>query len=189
MAEPYFIILMTLYAFAQIIYLCSFLVDLYLFTRPVNWVDTKESINLREGDFPFIILFYPVLKEPEGTMYTTMKSFEKLYYPKDRYRIIAIPNSNDFETIDKLRDLKKAFDFLEIMEIPPTDDPSWQIVWDNWNANEKAYWWHVGAHAKVTNLPLKRHASLFMLFITWPKSLKEKRIFSLIMLMQTRAYQ
>ncbi|MBN9228578.1 MULTISPECIES: glycosyltransferase family 2 protein [Legionella] len=164
MAEPYFIALTTLYAFVQIIYSLSFLVDLYLYSRPVNWVDTKETIDPREDEFPFIVLFYPVLKEPEGTMYTTMKSFEKLYYPKDRYRIIAIPNSNDFETIEKLRDLQKTFDFLEIMEVPPTDDPSWQIVWDNWSANEKAYWWHLGKHAGVTNLPPKKTRQLIYAF-------------------------
>ncbi|MGM9455142.1 glycosyltransferase family 2 protein [Legionella bozemanae] len=163
MAEPYFTVLITLYAFAQVIYSFSFLVDLYIYSRPVNWVDTKETIN-SESEFPFIVLFYPVLKEPEGTMYTTMKSFEKLYYPKDRYRIIAIPNANDFETIDKLRDLQKTFDFLEIMEIPPTDDPSWQIVWDNWSANEKAYWWHVGKHAGATNLPPKKTRQLIYAF-------------------------
>ena len=73
MAEPYFIALTTLYAFVQIIYSLSFLVDLYLYSRPVNWVDTKETIDPREDEFPFIVLFYPVLKEPEGTMYTTMK--------------------------------------------------------------------------------------------------------------------
>lgn len=164
MAEPYFIVLIILYAFGQFIYLFSFLVDLYLYSRPVNLVDTKETIDPSEDEFPFIVLFYPVLKEPEGTMYTTMKSFEKLYYPKDRYRIIAIPNSNDLETIDKLRALQKIFDFLEVMEIPPTDDPSWQIVWDNWSANEKAYWWHVGTHAGVTNLPPKKTRQLIYAF-------------------------
>lgn len=164
MNEPYFIILLILYTFGQMIYLFGFLVDLYLYSRPINWVDMDETSNLQDGDYPYIVLFYPVLQEPEGTMYTTFKSFEKLFYPKDRYRIIAIPNSNDQETIDSLWNLKKTFNFLEIMEIPPTTDPSWQIVWDNWNKNEKVYWWHQGVRAGDMNLPPKKTRQLIYAF-------------------------
>ncbi len=164
MDVSYPIVLIILYAIAQIIYSLTFLVDLYLYTRPINWVDMKEVANLREGDFPFIILLYPVLKEPIGTMCTTFESFAKLNYPKDRFRIISIPNTHDLETINSLKELQKTFPFVEIMEIPPTTDPSWQVVWDNWNSNEKAYWWHVGARAKETNLPPKKTRQLIYAF-------------------------
>ena len=104
---------------------------------PVDWVDMSEPIAEPERDWPYIVLFYPVLRELEATMRTTFVSLSKLDYPPDRCRVVAIPNSNDTETVASLRRLADEFAFLEILEIPPTSDPSWQIVWDSWDANEK----------------------------------------------------
>ena len=59
------IVLLSLYYFTQGLYSLSFLVDGYLFSRPVNMIDMGEKADLVEGskkDYPAIVLFYPVLK-------------------------------------------------------------------------------------------------------------------------------
>lgn len=161
------------YCLFQTLYLISFLTDIYLLTRPKDIVDMKEAALLGEDDYPFIILLYPVLKEPKKVMKTSFQAMTKLHYPKDRFRIISIPNLDDLETIQSLKELQKEFDFLEIMEIPPTTDPSWHVIWDNWDHNTKAYWWHTGKHAKNPNLPPKKTRQLIYAFYHLAKEIKE----------------
>ncbi|HLB52562.1 MAG TPA: glycosyltransferase family 2 protein [Chlamydiales bacterium] len=165
-------ILHVFYGFFQVVYLISFLTDLYILTRPKDIVDMKELVLLGEDDYPFIILLYPVLKEPKEVMKTSFRSMAKLNYPKNRFRIISIPNTDDLTTIQSLKELQKEFAFLEIMEIPPTTDPSWHVVWDNWDQNKKAYWWHVGKHAKNPNLPPKKTRQLIYAFYHLAKETK-----------------
>jgi cellulose synthase/poly-beta-1,6-N-acetylglucosamine synthase-like glycosyltransferase len=50
------------------------------------------------------------------------------------------------------------------MPIPSTDDPSWSVVWDAWEANEHAYWWHVGKRLKERALPPKKTRQLVYAF-------------------------
>src|SRR4051812_35529375 len=98
--------LLSLYCFTQALYSLSFVVDGYLFSRPVNMIDMAEKSGLVEGsqkDYPAIVLFYPVLEEQESVMRTTMIALDELEYPKDRYRVIAIPNSSDRVTVAALR--------------------------------------------------------------------------------------
>lgn len=167
------------YVLSQSIYFFAFAVDMYLLTRPRDIVDMKEVALLGKDDYIFIILLYPVLKEPKSTMRTSFQAMVKLDYPKNRFRVISIPNTNDLETIQSLKDLQKEFDFLEIMEIPPTTDPSWNIVWDNWDRNEKAYWWHLGEHAKNPNLPPKKTRQLTYAFYHIAKEMEGKEDFLL----------
>ena len=106
------IVLLSLYYFTQGFYSLSFLVDGYLFSRPVNMIDMDEKTDLVEGskkDYPAIVLFYPVLEEQELVMRTTMIALDELEYPKDRYRVIAIPNANDWATIGALRISRRSF--------------------------------------------------------------------------------
>ena len=164
------IVLVVLYFVTQALYSLSLLVDAYLFSRPVNMVDMGERFRLVPGskkDYPAITLFYPVLKEQESVMRTTMIAFNELEYPKDRYRVIAIPNSADRETVAALKNLQMEFPFLELLEVPPTDHPSWQPVWDAWDANPKAYWWHEGANAYNKDLPPKKTRQLIYAFYNW----------------------
>jgi cellulose synthase/poly-beta-1,6-N-acetylglucosamine synthase-like glycosyltransferase len=153
-----------LFVVTQVLYLLTFLLDFYLFSLPINWVDMDEPVTVPEGEYPYIVLFYPVLRELEETMRTTMVALGKMDYPRSRYSIIAIPNSNDQETIARLRRLQGEFPFLEVMEVPPTSDPSWQVVWDAWDANPKAYWWHSGRRAHVRDLPPKKTRQLIYAF-------------------------
>jgi cellulose synthase/poly-beta-1,6-N-acetylglucosamine synthase-like glycosyltransferase len=111
-----------------------------------------------------IVLFYPVLRELEETIRTTMGAISRLDYPRARFRIIAIPNWDDAVTIAALERLTQEFDFLEIFAVPPTSDPSWELVWDAWSANHKAYWWHEGARAGVRDLPPKKTRQLIYAF-------------------------
>lgn len=175
--SSYNVILQVLYVIAQIVYLTAILIDLYFYTRPIDLVDMREVDDLQNDDYPFILLIYPVLKEPESTMRTTFKTIEKLDYPKERFRLISIPNSNDFETIASLKRLQQEFAFLEIMEIPPTSDPSWQLIWDNWEKNTKVYWWHVGPQAKNKNLPPKKTRQLVYAFYHLAKEYENKEDF------------
>ena len=90
--------LVALYFLTQGLYSLSLLVDGYIFSRPVNRVDMSEQDRLVEGskkDYPEIVLFYPVLAEQELVMRTTMIALGEMEYPKDRYRVIAIPNASD----------------------------------------------------------------------------------------------
>jgi len=154
------------YTFIQVFYLLTFLVMLYFLTRSVNWVVTSKAKEVPEWEYPFIILFYPVLNEPLAAMETAMEGLAKIRYPKGRYRIIAIPNSNDSLTVGYLRELAQRFDFLDILEVPPTTDPSWDVVWSQWEANGKVYWWHQGAYARDTALPPKKTRQLIYAFYT-----------------------
>ena len=153
-----------LFIAVQILYLITFCIDLYFFLLPVNWVNMDEVKDLEEEDLPFIVLFYPVLNELEATMRTTFLSLAELSYPADRYRVVAIPNSNDFATVASLRWLQIEFPFVEIIEVPPTSDPSWQVVWDAWGRTRKAYWWHQGVRAHNKNLPPKKTRQLIYAF-------------------------
>jgi glycosyltransferase XagB len=158
--HAFIVLLVAVFVFTQVFYTLTFLVDAYFHSLPVDWVDMSEPITEPESEWPFIVLFYPVLRELESTMRTTFLSLTKLDYPRERYRLVAIPNSHDTETLASLSRLATEFDFLEILEIPPTSDPSWQIVWDSWDANPNAYWWHHGKRAGVKDLPPKKTRQL-----------------------------
>ena len=60
------------YLACQVMYLLSFLIMLYFFTRKVNWVDMRKLKNIPEDKYPNIVLLYPVLRESEETMRPTM---------------------------------------------------------------------------------------------------------------------
>ncbi|MEJ5976710.1 glycosyltransferase family 2 protein [Novosphingobium sp. PS1R-30] len=156
-------ILVVLFIASQVLYLCSFFVEGYFYTRPVNWVDEEEAIPPGET-LPYIVLLYPVLRELETTMRTTFKALAKLDYPADRFEIVAIPNHDDASTIDSLERLSEEFTFLKVMPIPPTSDPSWEVVWAQWESNPKAYWWHAGNRAKQRDLPAKKTRQMIYAF-------------------------
>lgn len=172
--EPIWVSLPILFILSQGLYTFAFLVDLYFERLPIDWVNPKERITDPEREWPYIVLFYPVLRELETTMRTTFLSLANLDYPADRCRVIAIPNSNDSETIASLRRLAAEFAFLEVLEIPPTSDPSWQIVWDSWDANPKAYWWHHGKRAHEKDLPPKKTRQLIYALYRTAEALKHE---------------
>lgn len=163
--------LIALFGLTQLAYFLTFVLDLYFFTRPVNRVDPRDAQRLAPKDLPYIVLFYPVLKELEATMRTTFMSLARLDYPMHRYRVVAIPNSNDTETIASLERLAADFAFLQILRVPPTSDPSWQVVWDAWDATEKAYWWHRGKRAYNRDLPPKKTRQLIYAFYSMAEHL------------------
>lgn len=150
----------------QILYALAFCIDIYLFRLPIDQVDMREEADLQPQDYPRITLFYPVLRELEETMRTTFISLRRLRYPKHLFRVVSIPNADDAETVASLRRLQREFDFLEVMEIPKTSDPSWSAVWDQWDANPKAYWWHDGPRARMKDLPPKKTRQLIYAFYT-----------------------
>ncbi|QFT78701.1 glycosyltransferase family 2 protein [Erythrobacter sp. THAF29] len=157
-------ILVTAFIAVQVLYLLCMLVEVYFYTRPINRVDVENAAPLTPDETPYIVLFYPVLRELEETMRTTFHSLSRMEYPRDRYSVIAIPNSNDYETVESLRRLQREFDFLSIIEVPPTTDPSWQPVWDGWESNPKAYWFHHGPRAGFRDLPPKKTRQLIYAF-------------------------
>lgn len=164
-----------LFILSQVLYALTFVVDAYFFSLPVDRVNMEEQIDEPESDWPYIVLFYPVLRELEATMRTTFLSLSRMEYPKTRYRVMAIPNSDDRETIASLNRLKADFPFLEVLEVPPTSDSSWQVVWDAWNANTKAYWWHYGDRAGVKELPPKKTRQLIYAFYRTALALGHER--------------
>ena len=148
----------------QLLYALAFLVDFYLVTRPVNWVDMRDAEGLPHDRLPNIVLLYPVLRELEATMRTTFHALARMDYPRDRFVVIAIPNANDDFTLASLHRLQNEFPFLQIMPVPATSDPSWQVVWDAWERNPKAYWWHQGRRAGEKALPPKKTRQLIYAF-------------------------
>lgn len=174
-AHPILVLLIALFLFSQFLYTLSFLVDAYFLSLPIDWVDTNEPIVEPESEWPYIVLFYPVLRELEATMRTTFLSLSKLDYPAERCRVVAIPNGDDTETIASLRRLAAEFAFLEILVVPPTSDPTWQIVWDAWDANPKAYWWHHGKRAGVKDLPPKKTRQLIYALYHAARALQHER--------------
>ncbi len=170
-------LLISLFVLSQVLYLLGTLVDVYFFSLPVNRVDIAEAATLGPRDFPYIVLFYPVLRELEETMRTTLSSLAALDYPRDRYRIVAIPNADDLETIAGLQRLQLEFPFLQLAPVPPTSDPSWQVVWNSWNRTDKAYWWHEGPRAWNRNLPPKKTRQLIHAFYNTAAELMPKEDF------------
>jgi cellulose synthase/poly-beta-1,6-N-acetylglucosamine synthase-like glycosyltransferase len=158
-------VLVTLFIVTQSFYLASFLVEIYFFSLPVNWVRADKD-DRGPLDYPFIVLLYPVLHELESTMRTTFGALARLDYPRDRFEVVAVPNSDDAVTIASLRRMQADFPFLQILETPSTIDPSWRSVWDRWAENGKAYWWHEGSRAGRRDLPPKKTRQLIYAFYT-----------------------
>jgi len=154
------------YAIAQLLYFATFVVVGYFLTRTVNLVDENKPFEDDEQKLPFMVLAYPVLREDFATMHTTLVALSRTDYPRSRYRVIAIPNGDDIWNILDLRRLQKEFSFLEIMEAPPTSDPRWDIVWQAWAVNPKAYWFHQGSRCGSRDLPPKKTRQLIYLFYT-----------------------
>jgi glycosyltransferase XagB len=162
LVEPAWGILLALFVATQCAYLGCILVMGYFYTRPVDLVDPGH-LDMDAPTVP-VILLYPVLRELESTMQTTFEALDNLDYPRDRYRIVAIPNDNDGETIASLERLQAEFDWLEVLRVPPTSDPRWGVVWSCWERNQKAYWWHTGKRAGVDELPAKKTRQLIYAF-------------------------
>jgi hypothetical protein len=55
-------ILLVLFIILQLAYGCTFLIEGYFYTRPVNWVHLDTPSETAQTQYPFIVLFYPVLK-------------------------------------------------------------------------------------------------------------------------------
>lgn len=157
-------VLVVLFAISQILYALAFVNDFYLFSLPVNRVQISDARDTPEHDYPDIVMFYPVLNELESTMRTTLIALDRVLYPAGKKRVIAIPNWDDARTLASLKRLQFEFPFLELLEVPATSDPSWARVWKAWDANEKAYWWHVGRRAGDRNLPPKKTRQLIYAF-------------------------
>ena len=158
--------LLTLFAITQVLYSIALGVDLFFSTRRVNWVDRRDIAAYHPARYPLVVLLYPVLRELEATMCTTFLGLAKLEYPRERFRIVAIPNWDDAETIASLRRLQEEFPFLELLVVPPTSDASWDPVWRSWDNTEKAYWWHNGRTAQNPWLPPKKTRQLIYALYT-----------------------
>ena len=167
-------VLVIAFIVGQILYSLTFLVDIYFFSLPVNRVDLGRPSGVPVQQYPFVVLFYPVLRELQATMRTTFISLARLDYPADRFKVVAIPNSSDVETIASLRQLQAEFPFIDLLAVPPTSDPSWDVVWNAWDANPKAYWWHRGERAGVRDLPPKKTRQLIYAFYTMAEQLKHE---------------
>jgi glycosyltransferase XagB len=153
------VVLTATFVVTQALYLITLVHDLYMLARKVDWVQLDEEAVLA-GPVPKIVLLYPVLREPQETMRTTFVGLDELSYPRDRYRIIAVPNHDDHVTIAALEQLQDEFPWLEMLVVPATSDPSWEVVWESWDRTEKAYWWHTGATAGNPDLPPKKTRQL-----------------------------
>jgi cellulose synthase/poly-beta-1,6-N-acetylglucosamine synthase-like glycosyltransferase len=158
------LVLIVLYAVVQTGYLGSELLDLFFLTRPTNWVDPTAADSIADDELPRVVLVYPVLDEAEETMRTTFFGLQNLDYPTDRYRVVAVVNGYDSATVLRLDRLRHEYPWLELMVVPPTNDPSWEVVWEAWEREPNAYWWHAGEHAGVKDLPPKKTRQLIYAF-------------------------
>ena len=157
------LILLGFFVVLQALYLASMLVTAYFYSLPVNLV-RPEDLPADRATYPPVLLFYPVLRELEETMRTTFCAIDNIDYPRDRYRVVAIPNHDDHDTIAALERLQATFSWLEILVVPPTSDASWDVVWQQWESNAKVYRWHTGKRAGVRDLPPKKTRQLVYAF-------------------------
>ena len=155
--------LLGLFITTQFLYLASILLIALFYSWPVDLVKPGH-LSPDSSSYPPVLLFYPVLRELEETMRTTFHALDKMEYPRDRYRIVAIPNHDDHTTIAALRRLQESFPWLEILAVPPTSHSSWNTVWEQWDKNPKVYWWHKGKRAGVRDLPPKKTRQLVYAF-------------------------
>ncbi len=166
--------IVALCAAVQFAYLAALLVTFWLYSQPVDLLRRRNSGGVDMGidadPRPEMIVLYPVLRELEATMRTSMLGFERAGYAGGRRRVIAIPNADDAETLASLERLSLEYDFLEIMAVPPCEDPSWSVVWRAWDSNQKAYWWHQGRRAHERALPAKKTRQLVYAFYTLAES-------------------
>jgi cellulose synthase/poly-beta-1,6-N-acetylglucosamine synthase-like glycosyltransferase len=144
----------------QVMYLGALLTTIWLRLLPVDRVSRDPADYPADADLPRIVMFYPVLRELEETMRTTLIGMARAHYPEPLLRVICIPNWDDNATIEAAQRLATQFPFLEIMPIPPTTDRSWNAVWTAWENNPKAYWWHDGRRAGDMDLPAKKTRQL-----------------------------
>ncbi|AKU18552.1 glycosyltransferase family 2 protein [Luteipulveratus mongoliensis] len=144
----------------QVLYLFTTSVALWFYSRPVDVIDEPSLDPADHPDAPPIVMLYPVLHELEETMRTTFIAMERAPYPDHLLRVVAIPNHDDPESIASLRKLQGEFPWLELMIVPSTADASWDTVWQAWDENPHAYWWHQGRRAKVRELPPKKTRQL-----------------------------
>ncbi|MEP9400095.1 glycosyltransferase family 2 protein [Mesorhizobium sp. KR2-14] len=158
------VLLLTLFFAVQILYSLSITAHVWFRTMPRNMVEQADIDAINRNSLPFVVLFYPVLREQESTMRTTFRTIANIDYPSNRFQVVAVPNADDRETIASLQKLQEEFRFLEILQVPATTDPSWQVVWDAWDANPKAYWWHQGPRARNRRLPPKKTRQLIYAF-------------------------
>jgi len=163
--------LICVFVIAQLLYTLTFLIELYFLTLPRRVVDMDEPITEPEASYPYIVLFYPVLRELETTMETTFHALGRLQYPAGRFEVVAIPNANDEATVASLERLAVKFPFLKLMSVPATTDPSWNLIWSDWDANPHVYWWHRGKRAGVRDLPPKKTRQLVYAFYHKAKEL------------------
>lgn len=161
----------------QGLYLLTFAIDGYFFTRPVNLVDMSPAARRSVTHYPYIVLFYPVLREAEETMRTTFHSLSRLDYPSRRYSVIAIPNDDDAPTVAALMRLRQEFPFVRVIRVPPTGNPSWNTVWGAWDRNPRAYWWHQGRRRHNRALPPKKTRQLIYAFYQVAAALAHKEDF------------
>lgn len=143
-----------------VLYLGSLLTTIWLRCLPVDRVSRDPSDRLDPSDLPRIVMLYPVLRESEATMRTTLIGMTRAEYPAELLRVICVPNWDDAATIESAYRLAIQFPFLEVLPIPPTTDHSWHQVWDAWEANPQAYWWHGGRRAGEMALPAKKTRQL-----------------------------
>ena len=142
--------------------LATWSVDLFWFTRKVRKVDMSlvRWLDPDSSRWPYIVLFYPVLRELEETMDTAFASLAEMDYPAERFKVIAIPNLDDTATLASIQRLQRKYPFVDLIAVPKTSDPSWARVWQAWDHCPHVYWWHRGKRARNRALPPKKTRQL-----------------------------
>lgn len=149
------------YLIVQLGYLLLLLYLLYFIARKVHYISLEDNLP----DYsPPLILLYPLLQESKDTIYTTLIAHQKIEYPARQWRMVAVINWFDHETIAHIEELMPHFPFLDLMVMPPCSDPAWHLVWKAWQANPHAYWWHQGKTRHCQDLPPKKTRQLIYAF-------------------------
>ena len=167
------LVLLILYTCVQAAYLLSLFVVGYFYTRPIDWITSRDVAAESSQPGPPILLLYPVLREAEETMRTTLLTVKAAIdaYAPSKAIVVSIPNSDDDTTIASLERLTREFDFLEILRVPPTSNADWASVWADWEVNGNAYWWHHGKRRGITDLPPKKTRQLIYALYGYAASL------------------
>lgn len=160
------------YVIVQVGNLLVMLVVVYFLTRKVHYVSPEDAA--RVDDHPPLVLFYPLLQEDKDTIYTTLLGHQNMDYPPDHWRMIAVTNWSDDVTSGYIQELMPEFPFLELIIMPPCDDPTWDVVWEAWESNSHCYWWHTGKTRHNRDLLPKKTRQLIYAFYYVDQRMKGK---------------
>ncbi len=147
-----------------VLYLAVELTDLYFLSQPPIWIDPAQLDPVDDEHLPDVVHIYQVEHESEQVVRRIVGMLVAVDYPADRDHIVVVVSHDNGEAVRWAHRLGAEYPSTEVLVVPPTSDPSWDGVWEAWDREPKAYWWHAGPAAGVRDLPAHLSGPLVFAF-------------------------